>query len=51
MKGHIDGMRKDRYENTLENGTPTLQWMEVVGQSDELWGVEEKDGQLHWSEA
>jgi hypothetical protein len=44
-------MLKDRYNDTLEDGTPTLQWMEVVGQSDELFGVEEKDGKLYWSEA
>ena len=42
---------KDRFENTLADGTPTLQYMEVQGQADEMMAVEEKDGQLFWSEA
>lgn len=41
-------MKKDRYDSCLEDGTPTLQWMEVVGQADEVWGCEEKDGRVDW---
>jgi hypothetical protein len=40
---------KDRYENVLDDGTPTVQWVEVVGVS-KIFGVEVVDGRLEWAD-
>jgi hypothetical protein len=41
-------MRKDRYKNVLEDGTPTIQWVEVSGPGV-LIGLDNENG--NWTEA
>lgn len=43
-------MEKDRYANTLDDGTPTILWMEVFGPGiRESLGLEARDGTLEWT--
>lgn len=44
-------MSKERFDNVLEDGTPTVQWVEIFGPDIvESIALEEHDGKLQWIE-
>lgn len=43
-------VKTDRYRNVLEDGTPTVQWVEIQGDEfEESLGYEEHDGEYVWT--
>lgn len=43
-------MRVSRFEHRLDDGTPTVRWMEIFGPCiEESIGLEERDGELVWT--